>query len=109
MLHSSYISKMRLYKCFCVYICISIAIVALLRLFACQAPLSMGFPQQEYWSGLSFLSPGDLPKPGTELMSPALSGRFFSSVPPGKPHVYILVYIIDIIYNIYNIYIILYI
>ena len=31
---------------------------------ACQAPLSMGFPRQEYWSGLPFPSPGDLPEPG---------------------------------------------
>ena len=37
-----------------------------------QAPLSMGFPRQEYWSGLPFLSPEDLPDPGTELGSPAL-------------------------------------
>ena len=37
-----------------------------------QAPLSMGFPRQEYWSGLPFLPPKDLPDPGTELMSPAL-------------------------------------
>ena len=36
-----------------------------------QAPLSMGFPRQEYWSGLSFPSPGDLPDPGIEPMSPA--------------------------------------
>ena len=36
---------------------------------ACQVPLSMGFPRQEYWSGLPFLSPGDLPDPGTECMS----------------------------------------
>ena len=39
---------------------------------ACQAPLSMGFSRQEYWSGLSFPSPGDLPDPGTEPRSPAL-------------------------------------
>ena len=39
---------------------------------ACQASLSMGFPRQEYWSGLPFPSPGDLPDPGTELASPAL-------------------------------------
>ena len=39
---------------------------------ACQAPLSMGFSRQEYWSGLPFPSPGDLPGPGTELQSPAL-------------------------------------
>ena len=39
-----------------------------------QAPLSMGFPRQEYWSGLPFLSPGDLPHPGIEPRSPALAG-----------------------------------
>ena len=39
---------------------------------ACQAPLSMGFPRQEHWSGLPFPSPGDLPDPGIKLMSPAL-------------------------------------
>ena len=37
-----------------------------------QAPLSMGFPRQEYWSGLPFSSPGDLPDPGLEPRSPAL-------------------------------------
>ena len=37
-----------------------------------QAPLSMGFPRQEYWSGLPFLPPGDLPDPGIEPRSPAL-------------------------------------
>ena len=39
---------------------------------ACQAPLSMGFPRQEYWSWLPFPSPGYLPDPGIESMSPAL-------------------------------------
>ena len=39
---------------------------------ACQAPLFMGFSRQEYWSGLSFPSPGDLPDPGIEPKSPAL-------------------------------------
>ena len=39
---------------------------------ACQAPLSMGFSRQEYWSGLPFPSPGDLPDPGIEPESPAL-------------------------------------
>ena len=43
---------------------------------ACQAPLSMGFSRQEYWSGLPFLSPGDLPHPGTEPGSPALQADF---------------------------------
>ena len=46
---------------------------------AFQAPLSMGFPKQEYWSGLPSPSPGDLPNPGIEPMSPALAGRFFTS------------------------------
>ena len=47
-----------------------------------QAPLSMGFSKQEYWSGLSCPPPGDLPHPGikpTPLVSPALAGRFFST------------------------------
>ena len=45
---------------------------------ACQAPLSMGFPRQEYWSALLFPSPGDLPKPGIEPMSPALQADSLS-------------------------------
>ena len=50
-----------------------------------QAPLSMGFPRQESWSELPFPSPGDLPNPGIEPGSPALSGSFFTTEPPGKP------------------------
>ena len=50
-----------------------------------QAPVSMGFPSQEYCSGLPFPSPRDLPDSGIELMSPALAGRFFITEPPGKP------------------------
>ena len=46
---------------------------------ACQAPLSMEVPRQEYWSALPFLSPGDLPNPGTEPMSPAFTGRVFTA------------------------------
>ena len=52
---------------------------------ACQTPLSMGFSRQEYWSGLPFPPPGDLPNPGIEPVSPALEGGFFSTEPPGKP------------------------
>ena len=44
---------------------------------ACQVPLSMGFPRQKYWSGLSFPTPGDLPDPGIEPASSALAGGFF--------------------------------
>ena len=51
---------------------------------ACQPPLSIEFPGQEYWSGLLFPSPGDFSDPGfepTSLASPALVGRFFSTEP----------------------------
>ena len=50
-----------------------------------QAPLSMGLPRQEYWSGLPFPSAEDLPDPGIESASVALAGRFFITEPPGKP------------------------
>ena len=52
---------------------------AILWAVAHWAPLSMGFSRQEYWSGLPFPPPGDLPNPGSELMSPALAGGFFAS------------------------------
>ena len=55
---------------------------------ACQAPLSMGFSWQEYWSELSCPPLGDLPSPGIELASPespAVAGVFFTTEPPGKP------------------------
>ena len=55
---------------------------------ACQSPLFMGFPRQEYWSGLPFSSAGDLPNPGIEPVSPALVGRFFITEPPGEAHSY---------------------
>ena len=49
-----------------------------------QAPLSMGFSRQAYWSGLPFPSPGDLPDPGIEHGSPALQADAVTSEPPGK-------------------------
>ena len=52
---------------------------------AYQAPLSMEFSRQEYWSGLPFPSPGDLPDPGIEPGSPALQADALPSEPPGKP------------------------
>jgi len=51
---------------------------------ACQALLSMGFSRQEYWSGLPFPFPGDLPNPGIKPTSPALAGRFFAVEPLGQ-------------------------
>ena len=60
----------------------------------CSPPgsiLSMEFSRQEYWNGLPFPPPGDLPNPGIKpvsLESPALAGRFFTTVLPGKPYLY---------------------
>ena len=54
-----------------------------------QAPLSMGFPRQEYWSGLPFHSPGDLPNLGVKLVCPASAGGFFTTEPHGKPFMHI--------------------
>ena len=57
-----------------------------------QAPLSMQFPRPEYWRGLPFPTPGDLPYSGIEPATPlsaALAGRFFTTKPYGKPHAYL--------------------
>ena len=59
-----------------------VLLFATLWTVSCQAPLSMGFSWQEYWSGLSCPPPGDLPDPGTEpasFKSLALAGRFFTT------------------------------
>ena len=56
----------------------SVHLFATPRTVACQAPLSMGFPRQEYWSGVPFPPPGDLPNPGIKppsLTFPALAGE----------------------------------
>ena len=52
-----------------------------------QAHLYMEFPRREYWSGLPFPPPGDLPDPGIKPASPALAGGFFTAEPPGKPDI----------------------
>ena len=62
-----------------------------------QVPLSMGFSKQEYWSGLPFPTPGDLPHPGTEhksLASPTMTGRFFITASLRKPVLINLIFII---------------
>ena len=51
-----------------------------------QAPLSMGFSRQEYWSGLPVPSPGDLSDPGIKPRSPTLQADSLPPEPPGKPH-----------------------
>ena len=88
------------YMCVCVCVCVLARARMLSHIWlfvtpwtvAHQAPLSMGFPRQEYWSGLPFSSPGTLPDPGiepTSLVSPALAGRFFTINPTAKPIFYI--------------------
>ena len=54
---------------------------------ACQAPLSMGFSRQEYWSGLPFLPSEDLPDPGIEPRSPALQADSLLTELQGKPNI----------------------
>ena len=58
-----------------VYVCVCV----------CSVAYDCDFSRQEYWSELPFPSPGDLPYPVIEPASPALTGRFFTFVPPGKP------------------------
>ena len=50
-----------------------------------QTPLSKECSRQEYWSGLPFPTPGDLPDPGIKPVSPKLAGEFITTMPPGKP------------------------
>ena len=73
------------YSNFCVTFCAMLSHFSRVWLFgtlwtvACQSPLSMGFSGKEYWSGLPFPPPGDLPDPGIKSTSPALAGSFFIS------------------------------
>ena len=82
----------KLVKCsLCFSLKVKLKVLSRVQLFATlwtiahQASLSMGFPRQEYWTGLPFPSPGDLPNPGIEHVSSALVGGFFTTEPPGKP------------------------
>ena len=67
----------------CMLSCFScVQLFVTLWTIVCQAPLSMGFSRQEYWSGLPRPPPGDIPNPGIEpmsLMSPVLAGEFFTT------------------------------
>ena len=68
--------KVKLLSCFGLFVT--------LWTVAYQAPLSMGFSRQEYWSGVPFPSPGDLPDPGIEAGSPSLQADALPSEPRGK-------------------------
>ena len=66
---------------------------------ACQAPLSMGFSRQKYWSGLPFPTPGDLPNQGIKTASSASAGRFFTTSTTWEaPKVYYLTSFLLLIY-----------
>ena len=71
-----------------------VKLLSLVQLFATpwtvahQAPLSMGFTRQEYWSELPFHSPGDLPNPGIEARSPTLQADALTSEPPGNRQIW---------------------
>ena len=67
-----------------------VRLFARLWTIAPQAPLSMGFSRQEYWSGWPFSSPGDLPHPGIEPRSPALQADSLLTELQGKPHMHSL-------------------
>ena len=66
-----------------------VQLFATLWTVASQASPSMGFSRQEYWSGLPFPSPGDLPNPAIKPGSPALEADALTSEPPGKPSIYL--------------------
>ena len=84
--HTRTCTRARAYTAHSVCVCVSCSVVSdSLRL---QAPLSMGFSREEYWSELPFPPAGDLPNPRTgptSLMSPSLAGGFFIAALPQKP------------------------
>ena len=96
------------------YVCMSYVLCAVAQLcltvspwtVARQTSLSMGFSRQEYWNGLPYPSPGDLPNPGIKPVSPAalaLASRFFTAEPPGKPmSIYIYIYLYIYIYILFH-------
>ena len=68
-----------MYMCVCICVLSHVQLFATPQTIAHQAPLSMEYSRQEHWSGLPFPPLGDLPNPGTELVSPALAGGFFAT------------------------------
>ena len=97
-LHDIALLKGRMCVCVCSQLCSTLC-----DLMYCspsgQAPPSMEFSRQEYWSELPFPSPEDVPASGIKSISPALAGRFFTTEPSGKPHQLTL---LNDIYRSYN-------
>ena len=85
--HSAYLPILRCRWVYCSHVSSGASVLsdsATLRTVVHQAPLPMGFSRQDYWSGLPFPPPGDLPDPGIKPASPVLTGGFFTAEPPGK-------------------------
>ena len=87
-----------IYVNICIYVIVSIAkshhLFVTPRTIGHQAPLSLGFPTQRYWNGLTFPSPGDLPYLGIKHTCPALQGNFFPwSLQVSPLYIYISMYI----------------
>ena len=78
------------------YVLSRVQLLATPGIVACQAPLSVGFSRKEYWSGLPFQSPSDLPNPGIKLRSPALQADSLSSELPRT------MFIKDLIHTVYR-------
>ena len=83
--------------CMCTYMCVHVYIHVCAPLLShptiynptdCRLRCPWDSPAG-IWSGLTFPSPGDLPNPGTEPISPALTSGFFTTEPPGKPNIYV--------------------
>ena len=97
-----------IYACLCAWSLSRVRLCVTLWIVAHQVSLSVGFSRQEYWkhwSGLPFTTPGDLPDSGIEPkcpVSPALAGRFFTTVPSGKSHIYVYIHYIYIYIYIYS-------
>ena len=86
------LTKIKLCLCMCVPSCWVISNYFVTPwTVACQAPLFMGFPRQEYWSRLPCPSPWDLPDPGIKPVAPVLAGRLFNTS-PRKPNIKLLLY-----------------
>ena len=78
-------AKIHVCVCMCVWPVAHVQHFAIPWTVACQIPLSMGFSQQEYWSGLPFPPPRDLPHPGTKPSVSCIAGGFFTAEPPEEP------------------------
>ena len=77
----------------CMHVSSYVQLFVTLWTVACQAPLSMGFSSQEYWSGLPFPFPGDLPDPGIKpVMSPELQASSLLLAPPGLSDIPLYIY-----------------